>query len=225
MNNVINADVLVRKQQFAALKAQNEAKQKAQQARLEALQVAYAAVPDDEPDAVLKYIAHTDSALGKTLYRGIQFVAGQQLLGYLKRDPDELPVMSIGDLMGLEERCHVELLSPTLAFMGVDSLKELGQPRRAMVSSGVLGAAYELVSRAVLNLNNNRKHKGVDAFLAQMINRVIGSSLDFELPNIAPSIYDWDVSPVQGNKGNPECDEERTDENANADNGQSYSWG
>ena len=136
------------------------------------------------------------SKLGKTLMFNLQRAAGNQLIQYLKAEPDELPCMSIGEIRGIESEARIDLLANTLSFLGKD-LREL-KPRRAMVHAGSREAAlFILTAEAVAMIETHPKdgYKKLDADLAKALNHILDCGLPVGEETL--TVYEWDNEPFE----------------------------
>ena len=150
------------------------------------------------------------SKLGKTLMFNLQRAAGNQLIQYLKADPDELPSMSIGEIRGIESEARIDLLENTLSFLG-KTLNEL-KPRRHMIKAGSMEAAlFILTAEAVAMIETHPKdgYKKLDADLAKALNTILDCGLPVGEETM--TIYEWDNEPFENNGVDATHDQEEVE--------------
>lgn len=142
------------------------------------------------------------SKLGKQLAFNLSRAAGNQLIQYLKREPDELPCMSIGEIRGIESACRIDLLENTLTFLGADTsdLRPGGKlkPQRPMISCGGMNnALFTLTAEALAMMESHPKdgYKGLDGDLAAALNTILECGLP--IGEQAQRTYDWDIDPFE----------------------------
>ena len=157
------------------------------------------------------------SKLGKTLMFNLQRAAGNQLIQYLKAEPDEMPSMSIGEIRGIESEARIDLLENTLSFLGKE-LNEL-KPRRHMIKAGGVEAAlFILTAEAIAMIETHPKdgYKKLDADLAKALNTILDCGLPIGEESL--TVYAWDNEPFENNGVDATHDQQE------AEQAESFAW-
>lgn len=181
---------------FSEIKAKQEATYRNKKAKAEAFAQQFHEWAEDGGEDTLPLvvgmaIALTDSRLGRQLDYQLNRAASNQLFSYLKREPDELPAMSIGEINEVSGLIKFNLLERTLDFLGKD-LRQL-KPQRHMVRAGsTLAALFILTCDAVAAIKEHpaRGYTGVDGAIAEALNKLISS--DLPIAESEKSYYEWD---------------------------------
>jgi len=221
MNTTINT-----RNSFAAIKAKRDAMARDKKAKAVAFAQHFATAADQGDLVQIIGVACNipdQSKLGKQLAFNMSRAAGNQLIQYLKRDADEVPQMSIGEIRGVESACRLDLLENTLTFLGADTsdLRPGGKlkPQRPMVSAGGMNnALFILTAEALAMMDNHPKdgYKGLDGDLANALNTILECGLP--VGEQAQRAYDWDVDPFE------QADEAARYEDRSDKRDEEYSW-
>ena len=208
-------------QTFAAIKAKRDALAREKKAKAVAFAQHFTEAAERGDLAQIIGVACNipdQSKLGKSLMFNLQRAAGNQLIQYLKAEPDELPSMSIGEIRGIENEARIDLLENTLSFLG-KTLNEL-KPRRHMIKAGSTEAAlFILTAEAIAMIETNPKdgYKKLDADLAKALNKILDCGLPIGEETL--TVYEWDNEPFENNGVDATHDQEEVEQP------ESFHWG
>ena len=184
---------------FATLKAKRDQEARDRKARDQARIQAIDEV--QSPCILLGWCTAMDTTLAKQIAFNVGRAVSAQVFGYIKKEPDTLPTMSLAEIRGIESEAHVDLLEPIFGFLNVTGLRDpaFPKPRRPQVSCGGRdAAAWLLLADAVAGLERipEKGYRGLDGHLAQALNRLLQCGLPV-VGELDERSYDWEVDPIE----------------------------